>query len=116
MNTLQEVVDHLLEQAPEEMLRKVIKENPDADAFTATHHDGYGTGLRNYLNLYQEDSADLKQDIWDNLTDKEKDSFNNHWRQVAPDEDYTGRNMHADDASSIIMARVWEAAKEKYSG
>lgn len=115
MDTLKEVVADLLNQISEEEFKQVFEKTEDGDVFTAMFHHGFGTGLRNELNLWHDESKALRQDIWDNMNIEEQEHFNNHWRKWGG-EVYQGENMHADDASSIIMHRLWDAAKEKYYG
>lgn len=114
MDTLDEVVQSVLSSVDEENAKRVVKEHPDASSFTAMYHHGVGTGIRNQYNLWSDESKALRRNIWDNMTETEQAKFNNHWANWAPEEDFTGENMHADDASSVIMDRLWEAIKEKY--
>lgn len=112
--TLKELIEKLLSQITEDDFKKVPK---NADAFTAAYHHGFGRHIRNKYDLWSDESFKLKHDIWENMTEAEKTRFNDHWAMfgIAPNT-YSGADMHADDASAIIMERLWYAAKEKFKG
>lgn len=82
--------------------------------FTAKFHHGFGTGIRNGYSLWADESKPLRQNIWDSMTEEEQAYYNNYWANTSG-ETYQGENMHADDASAIIMSRLWELLKMKYA-
>lgn len=111
-NTLNEAVKYLLDQIPESEVRKILKKDATADWFKAMYHHGFIK--RHHLRLWDEKSDDLRADIWENCTSEEKTRFNQHWMRFGQGGNFIGKNMHADDASAIVMDRLWHAAKEKY--
>ena len=112
---LKEIVNDMLEFYSEIKLKKAhkaIEERDPHDLFYSMGEFFYGMGIRNGLSLWSDASKPLRQDIWNDMTAEEQDFFNDHWGQYG--EIYQGENMHADDASMVIIDRFCRALKEKY--
>lgn len=75
----------------------VVYRDP-VDRIAGEAHHGFGTYVRNELQLWHPPAADLREDIWNSLTEEKRDYYAKWWKG-----DYQGRTMHADDASHTLM-------------
>jgi hypothetical protein len=105
MKTLKEVVDYVMNLAGDEIREAIFKEDMTKDKISALAHHTLGRHLRNNLNLWQDSSADLREDIWNSLTPAKQKFYRDWWNGKG---DFEGRTMHADDASGTILDAVMD--------
>lgn len=79
---------------------KALLTHKSAEDVAGMSHHGFGTYVRNELQLWHPPSEDLRQQIWDSL-DPEKQKFYRDW--WVGKGDHQGRTMHADDASHTLL-------------
>lgn len=96
VNTLKELVDTLYSNLTTED-KEYIRNHTKQEIHGVTHHF-YGRGIRNEFGLWHDESADLREDIWNSLSEEKKQFYHDWWHG-----DYQGRTMHADDASAEIL-------------
>ena len=84
-------------------LLKVLQEDQGPRKIGAMLHHGFGTFVRNRLQLWHPPSEELRQSIWDTLTPEKQAFYENWWKGHG---DHKGRTMHADDASGVLIDAV----------
>jgi hypothetical protein len=103
--TYKELLDSLeADLTPEDV--EFIRNN-DPDDIGVRVHFGFGRNVRNTFSLWSEESADLKEEIWNSLPLAKKAFYIAWWKGA-----FMGRNMHADDASSEIIRALIKRVKE----
>lgn len=110
---IEEVITNIMDQTDEDSMREIVKKCKDADDFGAKVHHTFGRQMRNELNLWHPESADLKEDIWNHMSPEKQKFYADWWKGKG---DHQGRTMHADDASGELMNVLWDVMKERYSG
>ncbi len=106
MKTLHEAVQFIVSKmAPDDIaaIREALGGDASPETMITRAHHGFGTHVRNTLKLWQDESADLRQDIWNHLTPERQDFYRKWWLGKG---DHEGRTMHADDASHSILDAV----------
>lgn len=100
------VYDRLLAKTKEE-LQGLLKENVPTGDIKAMLHHGLGTQIRNELLLWSPETRDLRGDIWANTPEAARLRITTRYQAAFPEKTVVelpiGRDMHADDASSVIL-------------
>lgn len=101
--TLDEAVvslDGWLSASERRELVRLARELGIDDAITHLHH-GLGTRIRNGFLLWAPEGEELRNDVWESLTDGRREYYNNWWAQAGMA--CRGPYMHADDCSTEIL-------------
>ena len=97
--TMDEAIAYVIRDVGEQIIKERSR-GITAESLGGQMHHSYGRHLRNTLGLWSDDSADLKESIWDSLPEEKQKHYREWWRGKG---DHEGRTMHADDASSEII-------------
>jgi hypothetical protein len=108
--TFEEAVNRVLEMVDvHDHFLDLIDRGEATDTILAKSHHGLGTWLRNQWGLWVEDSASLREDIWNHLTPDQQQFYRRWWNGQ-----HEGRTMHADDASDRVLAEVVERIRKRF--
>lgn len=89
---------------------KRLTEVMDLDEMASNAHTTVGRFIRNEFNLWSPPGAKLRQSIWDSLSEKNKENYTGYWAYYG--HDFTGANMHAEDASHTVLLAVLKKIKD----
>ena len=109
--TVDEFIDFNIKQIGERECRNFLKQfgnNCDVVDF----HFTLGRQIRNEFSLWTDESADLKQDLWNRIGPARRKVYDDHWNKFG--QTFQGRNMHADDASHELMAELVNEISNRY--
>lgn len=101
--TLDEAVQWVIDMTSEidkESIRERLAAGEKAGDVAGLVHHGFGTFVRNQLELWDPSSAGLRQSVWDSLPPERQAFYEEWWRGKG---DHKGETMHADDASQVIL-------------
>lgn len=109
--TKEEFVNSFIERIGDAECKRALKQygkNFNVHDF----HDTMGRFIRNEYKLWYDDSADLKKDVWNKMSDEIKEYYKKYWLNFG--EIYEGRTSHADDISHELLIAVWQEIARRY--
>lgn len=93
-------VDERLSSSERRRLKKLVQQVGIEDAITQLHM-GLGLVIRNELLLWTPEGAQLRDDVWEHMTEEQRGRYNLYWALTG--EFHRSQDMHPDDCSSEIM-------------